>query len=813
MRALRRGHVILVGLVLALVAAAPAAARGTVEVVVTLKQPSLAHAATHDRALASVTMSKGRVDFRSPSSISYLALIRREQDAVAARIATAIPGARVHWRYAITLNGLAVVVPSGKVAALARVPGVAKIWSSATYHSKLDRTPALIGATALWGPTLATAGQGMKIGIIDEGVDQTHPFLSPVGFTMPAGFPKGDTAFTTAKVIVARAFAPPTPTWKYATLPFDPENSEHATHVAGIAAGDNGTRATGFSGSPILSGIAPAAYIGNYKALTIPTPGVGLDGNAPEIAKAIEQAVADGMDVINLSIGEPEIEPSRDLVVQALNGAAAAGVVPVVAAGNDFDEFGRGSVGSPGDASGAITVAASTGGHASPNADIIAGFSSSGPTPYSLQLKPDVTAPGVGILSSVPTRAGTWAAWDGTSMATPHVAGAAALLRQRHPTWTVAQVKSALAQTGAPVYGSAAKSAELSPLREGGGRIDLVRANNPLVFAAPSNVSFGMLRPGASSDVVVTLADAGGGAGVWNITLSGNAVTTPATATVPGPLTVHASVPAGTPDGDSAGFVVLTRGSDVRRIPFWLHVESPKLGPPSRTLLKTGTYAGDTRKGRSSVDSYRFPEPPGIPALAGPEQVFAFKLTRTVANIGARVVSQQGAAKVTPRMVRDGDENRLTGYTGLPGDFNPYRSSFGSGTPVVAAILPARGTYDVVFDSVSSATAGRFTFRFWVNDFSPPTVKLRGYSKGVVTLSVADTGSGVDSHSLSAAVDGVRHDVTFAGGLARIKSGTLARGSHKVTLVVSDFQESKNMEDVARILPNTRFFSGTLKLT
>jgi hypothetical protein len=97
--------------------------------------------------------------------------------------------------------------------------------------------------------------------------------------------------------------------------------------------------------------------------LTVPTPGFGLDGNAAEIAKAIEQAVADGMDVINLSIGEPEIEPKRDIVVKALDGAAAAGVVPVVAAGNDFDSYGLGSIGSPGDAPGAISVAAATGGH------------------------------------------------------------------------------------------------------------------------------------------------------------------------------------------------------------------------------------------------------------------------------------------------------------------------------------------------------------------------------------------------------------------------------------------------------------------
>jgi subtilisin family serine protease len=795
---------------LALVAAAPAAARGTIEVVVTLKQPSLARAATHDRALASMTMSKGRLDFRSPSSLSYIAMLHTEQAAVAARISAAIPGAYVHWRYTVTLNGLAVVVPLGKLSALARVPGVAKVWSQALYHSTLDRTPQLIGAPTLWGPTLATAGQGMKIAVIDEGVDQTHPFLSPAGFTMPAGYPKGDTTFTTAKVIVARAFAPPTPKWKYASLPFDPENSEHGTHVAGIAAGDNGTKAVGFPGAPTLSGIAPAAYIGNYKALTIPTPGFGLDGNAAEIAKAIDQAVADGMDVINLSIGEPEIEPSRDVVVLALNGAAAAGVVPVVAAGNDFDDWGRGSIGSPGDASGAITVAASTGGHGSPTPDNIAGFSSSGPTPYSLQLKPDVTAPGDRVLSSVPTRAGTWDQFSGTSMATPHVAGAAALLRQRHPTWTVPQIKSALAQSGVAVH-SFGSSAEISPLREGGGRIDLVRANNPLLFAAPSNLSFGMLRSGSSTDLTVTLSDAGGGAGAWLVSVNSSVVSAPAIATVPGTLLVNATVPAGTGDSDSAGFVVLTRGTDVRRIPFWLHVENPLLGAPARTLLKTGTYKGDASTGRSLVDTYRFPEPPDARPLSGPEQVFAYKLTTNVANIGARVVSQSPGVKVQPRLVRDGDENRVAGYTGLPRDLNPYRDLYGRSVPVVGAILPGRGTYDVVFDTASKAEAGKFVFRFWVNDVTPPTLKLIGYKGGKVTLAVTDAGSGVDPASLVATVDGVRHDVVLRSGRAVIASGTLARGNHKVVLVASDFQESKNMEDVARILPNTRTFTATLK--
>jgi hypothetical protein len=83
------------------------------------------------------------------------------------------------------------------------------------------------------------------------------------------------------------------------------------------------------------------------------------------------------MDVINLSLGEPEIEPTRDIVVSAINRAAAAGVVPVIAAGNDFGEFGAGSVSSPGNASGAITVAAVS------SNGVVADFSSAGPTPVS----------------------------------------------------------------------------------------------------------------------------------------------------------------------------------------------------------------------------------------------------------------------------------------------------------------------------------------------------------------------------------------------------------------------------------------------
>ncbi|MFL6014157.1 MAG: S8 family peptidase [Gaiellaceae bacterium] len=796
----------------ACVAAAPAPARtpSSVEVVVTLRAPALADAAVSSRALAAFTTRGRRLQLASPASVGYLQRLDREQTAVAQRIAKAIPGAYVHWRYSVTLNGLAVVVPRGSVARLALVPGVARIWSSATYSASLDRTPQLIGAPIVWGPTLSNAGQGMKIGIIDQGIDQTHPFFNPAGYQYPAGYPKGNAAFTTPKVIVARSFVPPGVTGSESTLPFANlgGDDEHGTHVAGIAAGDHGTMAPFFSTQP-LSGVAPAAYLGNYKALAVPSACCGLDGNAPEIAKAIDQAVADGMDVINLSLGEPEIDPARDIVVKAIDGAAKAGVVPCIAAGNEGGNGGKGSVGSPADAPAAITTAAATTGRGVV-ADVIANFSSVGPTPYSLNLKPDVTAPGVNVLSSLPKS--SWAEFNGTSMASPHVAGAAALLRQAHPTWTVPQIKSALMLTGDPVYTNATRTVQASTLFAGGGRINVARATNPLVFAAPSSASFGLMKRGAGKTIKISLSDAGGGAGEWTVALAhaaGEHPTVSASVTVPGTLTVSARIAAGAAEGDGTGLIALRRGTDVRQIPYWLHVEVPRLAKPTRVLSKTGTYSGNNRNGKARVSSYRYPEGVRGVGLPGPEQVFAVHLRKPVANLGVRVVSQARNVEVTPRVVRNGDENRLTGYVGLPGDLNPYRESLGDNVPIAGAILPGRGTYDIVFDSAGRVNAGNFTFRFWLNDVTPPSVKLLGYSGGVLRLAISDRGSGVDAGSIIAGLDGNANvDGSYARGVLSIRTGSLSGGKHTIEVDVSDYQEAKNMEDVLRILPNTRVFKA-----
>ncbi len=126
--------------------------------------------------------------------------------------------------------------------------------------------------------------------------------------------------------------------------------------------------------------------------------------------------------------------------------------------------------------------------------DIIAGFSSRGPTPFTARIKPDVTAPGVNVYSSVPN--GGFALFQGTSMATPHVAGSAALLRQLHPRWSPQDIKSALSSSAKrPVFDHVNGTAAVTVMDRSTGRIDLTRAGSVVATFNPSNVSFGKRLP------------------------------------------------------------------------------------------------------------------------------------------------------------------------------------------------------------------------------------------------------------------------------------------------------------------------------
>src|SRR5581483_12036974 len=123
---------------------------------------------------------------------------------------------------------------------------------------------------------------------------------------------------------------------------------------------------------------------------------------------------------------------------------------------------------------------------------------------------------------------------------------------------------------------------------------------------------------------------------------------------------------------------VLTRGTDVRRIPFLAVVDHPLLRtePVQATLTRTGTYAGDTRRGEARVSRYRFPTG-GDATYPGPEVVYRVRVPAGTANFGVAVLS----GHAVPHVVEAGDENHLTGYDGLPQALNPYFSTFGEPRP------------------------------------------------------------------------------------------------------------------------------------
>ncbi|MCL7021120.1 S8 family serine peptidase, partial [Vibrio vulnificus] len=233
----------------------------------------------------------------------------------------------------------------------------------------------------------------------------------------------------------------------------------HGTHVASIAAG-SGDRSDG-----TYRGVAPGADLLIGKVLG---ERGGLDS---WIIAGMEWAVDEGADIVNMSLGGdagPAIDPMEDAVNQL---SAGSDVLFVIAAGNDGPD--EETVGSPGIAAGALTVGAVD------RDDTVGDFSSAGPVPLrDGALKPDLSAPGVEIvaaaapgsaaeLTGTPVTDG-YLGLSGTSMATPHVAGAAALLRQRNPELTGAELKSTLV--------GSATAIDAAPARTGTGRLDLVRA-------------------------------------------------------------------------------------------------------------------------------------------------------------------------------------------------------------------------------------------------------------------------------------------------------------------------------------------------
>lgn len=657
--------------------------------IVTLADEPLATYTGGTNGLERTKPVRGRLDPSSPAYRAYERYLANERANYRAHLAQRLPQAQIVAEYDTVLNGFAIKLNGASLKTLANHPKVKAVDGSWLYRPTMNVSVDVINAAALWdGPAgRAGAGAGVDIGIIDTGIREDHPFFDCKGEITHQVYAAG-VAGTGEDIVF-----------------------NHGTHVAGTAAGCVTDLATVDPDGPVqgtISGVAPGANLHDYNVF----PGYGggfvaFGGSAfsHDIALAVEDAVDDGMEVINLSLGG-SIQGPHDFLAEAINAAAAAGVVPAVAASNDGPA--PGTIGSPGNAFGALTAGATTNPHyvgvnvstpfgdfgaavgdfdpfaetpvtdapfvawggspdtacpgSSPatdvtgavvliargactfsekvasaaaagaigvviynsvggdpiamggtgsipavmvsqgdgatikaalpstvtidgnnpvevlttNADIMAGFSSRGPSDFTDNIKPDVTAPGVNIYSSVfdeETGDLGWAMFQGTSMATPHVAGSAALLLADNGDLSPADVKSLLGNNAErQVWADVVGGTLAGVMDRGGGRIDLARASAATATFDPMSLSFGISngnRP-VNETISVTVRNLSGAAKDLAISGGTDAMSFPANLSVPANGTATFEVSLSTRGPAAAeGDLTITDGSETFLVPFW----------------------------------------------------------------------------------------------------------------------------------------------------------------------------------------------------------------------------------------------------
>jgi subtilisin family serine protease len=610
--------------------------------------------------LATATKTKPprgkKIDFSSASVKSYRAQLAALRNDYKAWLRKNVPGARVTGEFDLAVNAIAVQLNGATLAQVSATPLVTMAQYQGLYYPNDANDPDLdlISAIAAWnqGGGAASAGAGVKVAVVDSGIDATHPCFSDVGYDTQVQL--GDRRFTNNKVIAAKVFNNKTPQQKYTAEAIE----DHGTHVAGTVACNLDTPASvqGVSIPYNMSGVAPRALLGNYNVF----PGHVENARSEDILNALEAAYEDGFDVANMSLGGGS-NGIQDLLTVAVDNLDRANMVVAVAAGNSGP--GLFTVESPGMAERALTAGASTVPHfvgapvtvggntygaaagdfavveddltaplavpgpaevnglnaacaafpagslsgkialvsrgtctfsakirnaqaagaaavlvannvpgdptamgtdgtpdqptipaymvslddgqalkpqggasatisaslayfATTNADIMAGFSSQGPTDVDFRVKPDVIAPGVNVLSSVPHSAcktpPCFAFNQGTSMASPHLAGSAAVVRGQHPGWSAADVRSAIVNTADEgvlknTSGTPATNAQII----GSGRENLLAAVNASVALDPVSVSFGGVPSGSgqSWSKEVTLTNLSGSTQTYSLTI------------------------------------------------------------------------------------------------------------------------------------------------------------------------------------------------------------------------------------------------------------------------------------------------------
>jgi uncharacterized protein (TIGR03437 family) len=332
-----------------------------------------------------VTSQFSRQRMALAEGANYARSLEQRQESVRGELA--LRGVEPTGSVTQLLNAVFVVAPADSVADLRNIAGVKSVVPIRIYRRKLNRATALVNAPAAWSALggADNAGTGVKIAILDTGIDQQHPAFQDPSLPMPAGYPHcigSDCAFTNNKVIVARSYvrqlaAGSSPLNPAADSRPDDYSARdrvgHGTAVASAAAGHSNT------GLVTFSGVAPKAYLGNYKIYG--SPEVNDFTTDDVIIQALEDAMKDGMDIVSFSSGGPAFTGPLDsgaacgaglgvpcdLSAQAFENAAKAGMVIVTAAGNEGSDGNTyptfNSVSSPGDAPSVIAVGATTNSH------------------------------------------------------------------------------------------------------------------------------------------------------------------------------------------------------------------------------------------------------------------------------------------------------------------------------------------------------------------------------------------------------------------------------------------------------------------
>ncbi|MGW7520970.1 S8 family peptidase [Streptomyces sp. NPDC054796] len=420
--------------------------------VVPLDTTAMLNSGSLDRRLLNVTqLLKARYDDAHRSALPLI--VAYEGAGSSTRSALKSADARIGARLP-SIGAEAVKEPRSKSAAVWRAltdakdgahvdaaPGVEKIWLDAPVRAVLDESVPQIGAPEAW--QAGYDGSGVPVAVLDTGVDETHPDL--------AGRQVAEKNFSSAPDAVDRF--------------------GHGTHVASIVGG------SGQKSGGTYKGVAPGAELLDGKVLD--DEGFGTES---QVVAGMQWAADEGAKVVNLSLGGADTEETDPLEQAVDTLTAEENVLFVIAAGNEGP--GAKTVRSPGSAASALTVGAVD------KSDVLADFSSRGPTAAGL-LKPDLTAPGVDITAAKaaqgtigdPAQDG-YVSLTGTSMATPHVAGTAALLAQQHGDWTAARYKAALTAATEDV-------ADLAPIMQGTGRIDAAQAMRQTLTVEPGTLDFG----------------------------------------------------------------------------------------------------------------------------------------------------------------------------------------------------------------------------------------------------------------------------------------------------------------------------------